>query len=58
MSDNGAKLVATFLNSPQSKGKLEVLNLSLNSLKDKGAIALADVASLTKKLFYYINCYV
>ena len=46
ISDNGAKHFATFLNSPQSKGKLEVLQFSLNSLKDKGAIALAEVCGL------------
>merc|ERR1739847_28639 len=42
ISDSGAKHLATFLDSPQARGRMEILNLGLNSINDEGCGFLAD----------------
>ena len=42
-SDAGAKHLATFLDSPQAKGRIEALHLGLNLIKDEGCGLLANV---------------
>ena len=47
ISDSGAKHLATFLDSPQARGRMEILNLGLNSINDEGCGLLADVKQYT-----------
>ena len=55
ISDSGAKHLATFLDSPQARGRMEILNLGLNSINDEGCGFLADVNQYTFLTNYNYN---
>ena len=55
ISDSGAKHLATFLDSPQARGRMEILNLGLNSINDEGCGFLADVNKYVFLVFFFLN---
>ena len=55
ISDSGAKHLATFLDSPQARGRMEILNLGLNSINDEGCGLLADVNKYMIFWFFFFK---